>query len=100
VSISFSSLAALVGAASPLRVSTSLGEVALDVVEARPAPEPRTGGSVLLRGPREPHLAQGTYPVRAPGAAQGDGPDDVEEPLFLVPVAEDSDAVTYEAVFG
>lgn len=91
MSITFESLAALLGSGTVVQVRTSLGEVPLAVTSATPNPGGRAGGSLLLSGPPEPALAQGTYPVRA-------GAD--EDLLFVVPVGADGSATTYEAVFN
>ena len=91
MSITFESLAALPDDSSAVLVRTSLGEVALTVTQAVAAPAGRPGGSVLLTGPTEPALAQGTYPVRV-------GTD--EDLLFVVPVGTDATGTTYEAVFA
>lgn len=74
-----------------LVVTTSLGEVTLQLVEAEPHPEPHPGGSLVWRGPAEPALAQGTYPVRA-------GTE--EDVVFLVPLARDPEGHTYQAVYA
>ncbi|MBL4802113.1 MAG: hypothetical protein JKY45_09475 [Emcibacter sp.] len=54
----------------------------------------REGGpfSLLFKGPKEPMLAQGTFPISHDKLGSHE--------LFIVPVGEDNDAVHYEAVFG
>jgi len=50
------------------------------------------GGTLVFAGPREPLLPQMTYSVTHPDLG--------EFALFVVPVAQDGAATTYEAVFG
>ena len=71
------------------------GKVALTVesVDALPAHRMRAEPfSLVLRGPRAPVLAQGTYLVGHPRL----GP----LPLFLVPIAQDAQGMRYEVTFN
>ena len=49
------------------------------------------GFSLTFHGPSEPILGQGTY-----GLCHQDS---VPQPVFLVPVANDADSTSYEAIF-
>jgi hypothetical protein len=70
-----------------------IGRVELELSSVAPAggPDGRPF-SLELRGPVEPSLPQRTYPLRheALGTLE----------IFIVPVARDGDATTYEAVFA
>lgn len=71
--------------------------VDLTLVEAAPGPWQRPeGGKVAFRlefsGPPQPLIAQRTYRIQHPAL----GPVD----LFLVPLAQDEESATYEAVFN
>jgi hypothetical protein len=57
-----------------------------------PDGEVRLQFSLVFRGPHEPALPQGTFPV-----AHADLGDLV---LFLVPIGRDSDGLRYEAAFA
>jgi hypothetical protein len=57
-----------------------------------PREAPRAPFYVLLRGPSEPLLPQGIYPIEHPAFG-------VLE-LFIVPVARERDGLVYEVVFG
>lgn len=48
--------------------------------------------SLVFRGPLEPRLDQGTYPVSHPSVGR--------VPIFIVPIGMDRDGVRYEAIFG
>jgi hypothetical protein len=73
----------------------TLGEGVTLVLRAalpgRPRPGARDGFSLHFVGPRQPTLAQRLYTLQH--ATLG------ELLLFLVPIAEDADGRTYEAVF-
>lgn len=90
MTISFGALAQLVGGA-PLRVTTSVGEVDLQVTEATAVPAPAVGGSLIFSGPTSPELAQGAYPVQGPA---------IDDLLFLVPIGAGPDGRTYQAIFA
>lgn len=89
--VTYDRLAALVG--DDLEFTAAGGITAtLRVAAAEPNPPDVPGGSVELHGPLTPALGQGTYPIRH--AEHGSGL------LFIVPIAQDEDARTYQAVFG
>jgi hypothetical protein len=74
------------------------GAIDLALVEARnlsvatTAPGRRPPFSLLFRGPRSPVLPQSIYPLVHPSFGRLE--------IFLVPVGEDADGVTYEAIFN
>lgn len=69
------------------------GQVSMTLVSAEPLPEAhRDGGGFRLEfeGPAEPLLAQSIMTVSGP---------DASHQIFLVPVAQDTRAARYEAIF-
>jgi hypothetical protein len=48
--------------------------------------------ALTFRGPRDPYVGQGTFPLTHPVMGSFD--------LFLVPVAQDAEGFLYEAVFN
>lgn len=81
---------------TPLRVIRADGEVALTVKSTHPLPGHALRAappfSVILQGPLEQPLAQGTFAV--------DHPSRGRLQLFLVPVARGRTAIDYEAIFN
>lgn len=76
-------------------VQVAPGEVCeLVLIELRDGPAyPRQEQFALtFRGPREPFLGQGTFPVEHPALGSFD--------LFLAPVGQDAGGFLYEAVFN
>lgn len=71
-----------------VEVETAAGIVVLQLVSAAPA---GAGGSLEFTGPSSLALTQGTYPVRV---------GEVDDLVFLVPLADDGTRRTYQAVFG
>ena len=72
---------------------SSLELVLADVAElpTGPTASAPTSFSLQFRGPAEPILDQGSYGLVS-GAQE-------PQPVFIVPMASDSDSTTYEAVF-
>ena len=48
--------------------------------------------SLFFRGPLDPQLSQGTYPLECESLGS--------LPLFLVPMGRNAEGMTYEAVFN
>lgn len=70
-------------------VTIEEGDLQVEVDSLRDAGERHF--SVLFTGPPEPVLAQATYTFRL---------GDDSAPIFIVPIANDGEATTYEAVFS
>jgi hypothetical protein len=78
----------------------STEELGLVLIEANKLPVrggPRPEGSrepfsLLFRGPREPWLRQGQYPIQHPSLGTPE--------MFLVPVGPDAEGMRYEAIFN
>ncbi|HEX2764455.1 MAG TPA: hypothetical protein VHM92_11535 [Allosphingosinicella sp.] len=69
-------------------------EVPLVLSKAVPLPNSARDGQAFRldwRGPRQPLLAQGIYAFRS-------GEERLE--IFIVPVGEDADGISYEAIFN
>jgi len=81
---------------APLRVVLPGGDFPLMVVSTQALPEHALRStppfSILLRGPRERALPQGTYTIDHPSLGR------VE--LFLVPVGQGAATIDYEAIFN
>ena len=82
---------------TPFRVCLDGGVLALQLVEAR-AIHARAGGedstsfTILFKGPGDPILRQGMYPMEHKRIGRFD--------LFIVPVGRDEEHCDYEAVFN
>jgi hypothetical protein len=68
------------------------GTLTLELISTEPGGDPRPF-SLIFRGPLEPQLPQGIYPVTHPALDQ-------KIPLFLVPIARGDDGLRYEVIFG
>lgn len=91
VDVTFDLLAGMVG--EDLEFAAVEGAaISLRIAAVEPNPVGAQGGSIELVGPRRPALTQGTFPIRHP--EHGDGV------LFIVPIDEDDQTRTYQAVFG
>ena len=81
---------------APLRVIRPDGEVALTVTSTHALPahalRAKPPFSVVLRGPREQPLRQGTFAVEHPSRGRLQ--------IFLVPIARSAAAIDYEAIFN
>lgn len=82
-------------AAGAITVDHPAGRFGLSVVETRDLPpiSPRQSPfAIVLQGPPEPFLAQGTYALSHPGRGTLE--------LFIVPIARDARNAQYEAIFN
>ena len=81
---------------APLRVVLAVGEVALTVKSTHALPPHPLRAtppfSVILQGPRDKALPQGTYAIEHPSRGRLD--------LFLVPIGQSAAAIDYEAIFN